>query len=75
MYITIGLYYSILQLHSDLFQSLFCHCHRSIGISPDFILKSGWTGLMHAANYGRLATVAALTERGANVNFHKGIVW
>lgn len=41
------------------------------GISPDFILKFGWTGLMHAANYGRLATVAALTERGANVNFHK----
>lgn len=41
------------------------------GISPDYILKSGWTGLMHAANCGLLGIVAVLTDRGANVNFHK----
>ncbi|XP_028409342.1 ankyrin repeat, SAM and basic leucine zipper domain-containing protein 1-like [Dendronephthya gigantea] len=41
------------------------------GISVDCILKSGWTGLMHAASCGLPEMVTVLTERGANVNFQK----
>ncbi len=39
----------------------------------DCILKSGWTGLMHAASCGLPEVVTVLTERGANVNFQKGV--
>jgi ankyrin repeat protein len=44
-----------------------------LGISVDCIMKSGWTGLMHAASCGLPEVVIILTERGANVNFQKGM--
>lgn len=44
-----------------------------LGVSVDCILKSGWTGLMHAASCGLPEVVTVLVERGANVNFQKGV--
>ena len=41
-------------------------------ISVDCILKSGWTGLMHAVSCGLPEVATILIERGANVNFQKG---
>ena len=43
------------------------------GIDPDVQLKSGWTSLMLAASNASLELVELLINRGANVNFHKGI--
>lgn len=41
------------------------------GTAVDCILKTGWTGLMHAANCGLLEILTVLIEKGANVNFQK----
>ena len=46
----------------------------SSGIDPDVQLKSGWTPLLLAASLASPDIVELLTARGANVNFHKGIV-
>lgn len=48
-------------------------CFLTIGLSVDSLLKSSWTGLMYAANNGLPDVVALLIERGANVNYQKGL--
>lgn len=44
-----------------------------LGIDIDIQLKSGWTSLMLAASTASSDLVELLINRGANVNFHKGI--
>ena len=45
------------------------------GIDPDVHLKSGWTCLMLAASSSSYELMEFLVNRGANVNFHKGILF
>ncbi|KAL3852839.1 hypothetical protein ACJMK2_016454 [Sinanodonta woodiana] len=40
------------------------------GFKVDTALKSGWSGLMYAANTGNSEMVKLLLDRGANPNFH-----
>ncbi|KAK3585906.1 hypothetical protein CHS0354_038442 [Potamilus streckersoni] len=40
------------------------------GFKVDTVLKSGWSGLMYAANTGNADMVKLLLDKGANPNFH-----
>lgn len=50
---------------------IFCYA----GINADTILKSGWTGLMYACSVGHGDITEYLLQKGADPNFHHGIIY
>ena len=42
------------------------------GIPIDYVMRSGWTALMHAAREASDNVVELLLDRGANANYQKG---
>lgn len=44
-----------------------------LGFAVDTELRSGWSGLMYAANHANSKIVDLLLSSGANPNFQKGV--